>query len=384
MGLIKSVITFVFKCLFFLFPVNSKKVFFSNFNGKGYSDNPRSIYEALKELHPDWKLIWWINNPNAKVPSDVKYVRNRISAMFALATSKVIVNNVKDLLPFVKKRKQFYLQTWHGGAGFKLVEKDAEEFLKKDYIKSSKKESRITDAVIADNAYQIEVFKRAFYYKDNIEILEYGCPRNDVFHHIDENRIKEFKKSIGVSEDSKIVIYVPTFRDDGDTSVYNLDFKRIIDAFNKDKKDNYVMLVRLHPNVPSDFKVNGEGKDVINVSRYPDAETIWISSDIMISDYSSVPFEFLEMNKIIYFYWPDYSEKIRLGKDFFNFGFEISKTEEELIESIKHFDKKEFDKVVSNYNSKMKLFNKGDASIKAAKKIESICLDKSWRSNNVR
>ena len=385
MGFIKNIIIKIFEVFFFLFPVKNKKIFFSNFNGKGYGDSPKSIYEALKELHPDWTYIWWINNKKANTPKDVVFVSNRIKAMFHMATSKVIVNNVKDRMPFIKKRTQFYLQTWHAGVYYKLVEQDAEAFLSKRYIKSSKKESRITDAVISDNLMESSDFKRNFYYNDKVEILEYGCPRNDVFFHINKEEVNNFKKEIGVPLDSKVVVYAPTFRDDGNTDVYNLDFEKILEAFrNNDKKHHYVMLIRLHPNVPSDFKVKGEGKDIINVSKVTDPQIIWLASDIMISDYSSSPFDFMEMKKVAFFYWPDYSDKIRMSKRFFDNNFRINYTEEELINDIQTFDINKYQLLMDDFNKRIIHYNNGDASIKAAKKIESICLDKSYRSKNVR
>ena len=303
MNWFKELIIWFFKHLFFLFPINNKKVFFSNFNGKSFGDNPKYIFNELYKLHPDWKLIWWINDKNSPSPSHVKRVRNRISAIFHLSTSKVIVTNVKNLLPFIKKKKQFYLQTWHSALTYKPVEKDAEEYLNKQYVTESQKESKLTDAVIADNSLQVSKFNRCFYYNENTKILEFGTPKNDIYHNYTENDVIEFKKAIGVNPNSKLVVYAPTFRDNGDTSIYNLDFKAIVNAFNSNDKQDWVLLIRLHPNVI--FNIDIKDNNIVNVSKFPDPQQIWIASDVIISDYSGVPFDFIEMNKPVFFYFPD-------------------------------------------------------------------------------
>ncbi|MTV35640.1 CDP-glycerol--glycerophosphate glycerophosphotransferase, partial [Streptococcus pneumoniae] len=115
-----------------LWPVRIKKnkILFINFNGKGYGDNPKSICEYLRVTYPELDLVW-LAKDNVDFPDGVRVVRYKsLQSFYEQASSKVWVYNVRNFERLLKKRGQFYIQTWHGASSFKLIEKQADLPLK--------------------------------------------------------------------------------------------------------------------------------------------------------------------------------------------------------------------------------------------------------------
>ena len=118
-----------------LHPVEKDKVVFMSFNGRNYADNPRAISEKLHQLHPDWKQVWGMSNPERAreaVPDYIRIVKFGSWAWYReLATAGTWVMNV--LLPngVLKRKGQRYIQTWHGDRGMKKILFDATESMEK-------------------------------------------------------------------------------------------------------------------------------------------------------------------------------------------------------------------------------------------------------------
>ena len=114
--------------LLIFFPIQKNKVIFDNFNGCGYGGNPKYIAEELRR-RKGFEIVWLVKNHNAasSVPSDITSVNKySISALLAIATSKVWVSNIRYGKLLNKRKNQVYLQTWHGSFSIKKVEKDVE------------------------------------------------------------------------------------------------------------------------------------------------------------------------------------------------------------------------------------------------------------------
>ncbi|MBR3051569.1 MAG: glycosyltransferase, partial [Selenomonadaceae bacterium] len=115
--------------------LSAKKIVFVNFLGRGYGCNPKYIAEEILRQNLPYDMVWLVNDLNESMPEKIRKVSyGSLDSIYELATAKVIVSNVKNLLPYPnKKRGQFFIMTWHAWQGLKYIEKDAEEKLSPTY-----------------------------------------------------------------------------------------------------------------------------------------------------------------------------------------------------------------------------------------------------------
>jgi CDP-glycerol glycerophosphotransferase (TagB/SpsB family) len=302
-------------------PLNEKMVFFESFLGKNYSGNPKYIYEQMINMHEfnGFTFVWSYSGEDTSViPGNPKIVnRDSMEYYEYLAKSKYWVSNI--IFPVQKKREgNIYLQTWHGTPLKKLgfdIEIDGPETLAREnfYI-----ESRNWDYLIAANNYSSNIFKRAF--KFDKHMFEVGYPANDLFYRNREelNKIHhKIKRNIGIPEGKKILLYAPTWRDDEMTGSWDHTFELKFDLnrFYENLKDDYVLVLRMHHLVGDNMEIDDRFKNfVYDCSKYDDIQELYSISDVLITDYSSVFFDFANTKKPILFYAYDfkkYKDEIR-------------------------------------------------------------------------
>ncbi|CAG5301098.1 glycerol phosphotransferase WchX [Streptococcus pneumoniae] len=310
-------------------PLNKRKVVFDNFGGRGYGDNPKYIADELLKQDENLDLVWVVENMSTFVPKGVRKVwYGSWGAFFEWSTAKVWIDNIRNSDRPWKRKNQVYLQTWHGSDGVKIIEKDAESTLSKSYIRMAKYDGSISDAIISSCQLQTqtEQFKKSFWLADNVEILEYGLPRNDDFFQ--KKKVDHINHTVrskyNISLDELVILYMPTFRDDASTKAYNLDYDKVINSFQDFYNRKVKVLIRFHPNVDNTF-FNNTDKRLINVTDYPNPQDLMFVADIMISDYSSAPIDFLLLNRVVFLYLPDFKEYQSDKNPFFEV-FKVSKT----------------------------------------------------------
>ena len=333
---IVSIVRFAIKFLFFLLPIKKSKILFINFNGRGYGCNPKYIAEEILNQKLPLDLVWCVSDTNEPLPSGIRKVKYRpsIRYFYEIATAKVIVTNVKNDLGLFKKRGQYIIQTWHGSMGGKRAEGDALDTLSPQYIKESRHNSKQTDLFLSNSRALSDYYRKAFWCE--CEILECGSPRNDILFRDNTHTITKVREFFGIDADTKIALYAPTFRDENSSFNYFLSGEKILSAFKK-LGENWVLLIRMHPNV-SEFSKNFTYNDkVLNATFYPDMQELLCVSNALITDYSSSVFEMAIMKKAIYIYAPDFEEYNAtrgLLPAFLNMPYPFNKTEEQLIETI--------------------------------------------------
>ena len=333
---IVSIVRFAIKFLFFLLPIKKSKILFINFNGRGYGCNPKYIAEEILNQTLPLDLVWCVSDTNEPLPSGIRKVKFRpdIKYFYEIATAKVIVTNVKNDLGLFKKRGQYIIQTWHGSMGGKRAEGDALNSLSPKYIKASRHNSKQTDLFLSNSRALSDYYRKAFWCE--CEILECGSPRNDILFRDNTHTITKVREFFGIDADTKIALYAPTFRDENSNFNYFLSGEKILSAFKK-PGENWVLLIRMHPNV-SEFSNNFTYNDkVLNATFYPDMQELLCVSNALITDYSSSVFEMAIMKKAIYIYAPDfekYNATRGLLPAFLNMPYPFNKTEEQLIETI--------------------------------------------------
>lgn len=363
--------------LSYVLKVEPNKIVFDNFIGKGYGGNPKYIAEQLlNDKDNTWELIWLVDNVLYDIPNEIKKIKyGSFLSIYHLATAKVWIDNVRNAHLIPKKKEQIYIQTWHGAFGPKMCEKDAIDDLSSKYIKKAKYDGSITDAILSENKVKTKLYRRAFWLNKETQILEIGSPCNDILfdHKTMKQKRYDFRKKMLINDKDILILYAPTFRDDYNLSVYNLDFEQIINCMEKVTDKNVKVIIRLHPNIRDkglDIKYNDK---ILNGSYYSDEMDVLCSSDILITDFSSILYSFMIWEKPIFLCALDYDEYLNernLYDYFFSTPLSFSKSNEQLINAIISFDYNKYKLELSDFLKKIDIYDDGHASENLVKWIK--------------
>jgi CDP-glycerol glycerophosphotransferase len=317
--------------------VDAQLAFFESWHGH-FSDSPRAIAEELHARGLPFHQVWalrdaagapdWITTVDPDSPA---YLR-------ALGQAGVIVSN--NTLPgyFRKRRRSFYLQTWHGTPlkriAFDIHNADFRTRYRR-YFRHLAREVASWDALVSPNRFSTPVFRQAFRYDGRI--IETGYPRNDPLLANGARARRDVVRSrLGIAEDARTLLYAPTWRDD-DAFSLALDLERVAAALPDD-----VVLLRVHDMV-ADTVPTALPPTVRDVSGHPEVSELFLAADVLITDYSSVMFDFAVTGKPQIFFTYDldgYRDQLR-G---FYFDFEreapgpLAGTTEEVIEALLDLD----------------------------------------------
>lgn len=367
----KGVVAHCLMHFFSLFPIQ-KKVVFSCFDGKSYGDNPKAIYlEMLSRNIPDIKYIWLLRDEGYSIPG-AKVVRDfSIQSLYHLATSKIWIDNSRKREWTVKRRGQYYIQTWHGGLALKKIEKDAIDKLPASYVRSAMHDSKMADLFVAGNAWNVQNYKSSFWYDG--EIIRSGLPRSDALFRNTEVNKEYVINGLNLSRNSQYILYAPTFRSNMSLDSYDLDYEQIIDTLEHRWGGKWSILLRLHPNIKI---LNNEYKystSVIDASNYPDINDLILFSDIIITDYSSCMFDAMIINKPTFLYTKDigmYNQERGTYFSIKDLPFPTATCQLDLIDKIYSFDSNRYQKELDEFKERFVSYEDGKASSRIVDRIE--------------
>lgn len=347
-----------------LFPVRPDKIVLSNFNGNGFGDNTRYIAEECIRQKISSRMYWVCQKPGCVFPPELKIIRpDTISFVYQMSTAGIWVDNTRKLYYFKKKKNQTYIHTWHAGPGLKRIEKDAGSGLSPEYIAYARKDSAQIDLLLSNCRFWTECFRSCFWYDG--PILEKGLPKNDLYFQDIPVLRRMIRNYYRLPEETKLVLYVPTWREDRKLHVYHLDFESCLDAFEKRFGGTWIMLVRLHPNVnAADFDISYTDR-VINASPYDNSQELLAAGDAVITDYSSCGFDYIQLGRLSFLYAEDY-EQMKRDKGYY---LELSElptpaafSNEEMIQNILDFSQEEYMKKRETFMKMMNYYDDGHAS----------------------
>lgn len=377
---IKKIIKFFVMVLYrietLILPVNPEIVVFESNLGRNYTGNPRCIYEEMvaRGLDKEYRCYVILENVSTKVPgAATKVRRTRFQYFYIMARAGVIVSDSRMPKFIVKRQGVTYIQTWHGTPLKKLAldmddvsmagEKDIESY-KYHFAKNA----ATWDYLISQNRFSTQVFRQAFaFYKTMLEI---GYPRNDIlFHKNNEKDITELKKQLGLPLYKKIILYAPTWRDDEfyGNGKYKFTSKLDFDEARKQLSDEYVFIVKYHYLVQDSIDWSGYQGFIYNFDMTYDISVLYLVSDMLITDYSSVMFDYSLLRRPMFFYTYDlekYKNQLR------GFYFDLTKeapgpivtTTSELINKIKNYDAEEYKEAYDAFHEKYNHADDGTAS----------------------
>ena len=278
--------------------VEKNKIYFSCFHGRMYNESPKYICEALHEIYPQGKFVFRLNKDGMAqqdIPSYVIKVKQRSLAMlYHMATAGVIVKNT-NFKPYMKKfADQYYVQTWHGDRGFKKIGLDA-------FPDQPKRcpDNKYMDLGLTGSDFARDIsFRRAMRYDG--EILNAGVAKNDMLVNPPAGLAEEVRAKLGIKEDEKVLLYAPTFRNatTGSHQKANFSLKKLKAALEEKHGCKWKILVRGHM-----LNSGVQGDEGMDVSLYPDVSELLLVSDMLITDYSSIAYDFVLLDRpIIHFH----------------------------------------------------------------------------------
>ena len=308
--------TYLHRKVFLKKDIDPNLVVFESFMGKSYSCNPKYIYEYLLEHKPDMKFVWIYRDKPLDIIGNPKQVKRfSLKYYYYMARAKYWVFNSRIPKHVRKKEGNIYLQTWHG-TPLKTLVFDIKDIYSANpnYKRDFYLQSRRWDYLISPNAYSSEIFRRAFKFEKTM--LEYGYPRNDILYNGDENLINRIKSKINIPKDKKVILYAPTWRDDQfyERGKYKFELNLNLEKMRQELSDEYIIILRLHYHVASVLDVSEFKGFAYDLSTYDDIAELYLISDILITDYSSVFFDYANLRRPMLFYTYDlenYRDKIR-------------------------------------------------------------------------
>ncbi|HEF7796788.1 TPA: CDP-glycerol glycerophosphotransferase family protein [Campylobacter jejuni] len=287
-------------------------ILYESFHGKSMSCNPYAIFLYLLEQNAfkDFTHIWVVNDLSI-VKNKFKKMKNVICVkrgsdlyLKYLASAKYLINNSTFPEYFIRKMEQLYLNTWHG-IPWKMLGKDIKgSFME---YKNVQRNFLHTTHLIAPSKHTMDVMIKSHEIEFISSSKKYlsGYPRVDISLNQTKSEKEELRSTLGIPLDKKVILYAPTFRGSFYNSE-NISNEKINELYNKvkDNFDEYCLIYRGHYSVNNNNNILD--KNIIIPPVYIDTNELLGIVDVLITDYSSVLFDFMSLNRPIIFFLYDY------------------------------------------------------------------------------
>lgn len=361
------------------YKIKERRVVFSSFSG-AFDCNPKYVALEFKTKHPEWEMVFLLDGVDYRSrKTEVESLGFKCARMWTLssliyiATARIWVENAKTFAaPGIprKKRRQIYMNTWHGSLGIK----------KMTGVEAGKRlscSSNVPDVVLTNSGFEDMVFSRDLF--PSVKLSLTGHPRNDVFFKSIEDKhgiIEKVRAALSVPPGVRVALYAPTFQEQAFFSVGNdVDFRRWISALSLRFGGDWVIALRLHPH---DAQGLAEGlftvpPEVVNASDYDDMQELLLAVDVGITDYSSWIFDYLLTGRPAFIFAPDaeaYAAARGLYYPLSETPFPVAESESDLLANIAGFQEDEYHSRTEKFLSSKRCVEEGMSSARAVAEIE--------------
>lgn len=300
-------------CICKLFPLKRKVTFVTSF-----VDNTAYIYEEMQRKHIDIEIVflykqrcrsYFQQTGEKAIPFETKNVIDTLKGIYHLATSKyIIVDNYYGFLSTITCKKEVQcIQIWHAAGAVKQfgILDPSNQYRSQRAMERFKRVYAQFHKIVVGSDFFADIFKEAFLATDD-SFLRTGIPRTDFFFDEQKKKsaIEKLQKANPILGKKKVILYAPTFRiNELQQASIHLD----IEMLREQLQDEYVLLVRFHPSVVNDMHLEDKYSGfVYDYSAYPSINDLLLITDVLISDYSSIPMEFALLQCKMIFYAYDY------------------------------------------------------------------------------
>jgi len=370
--------------------VEPDTIIFESFMGRGFNDNPKAIYEEMlsNKKYANCRFIWAFKENKKNIDSlqlpraELVSVGSRAYYQ-AYARASVWVSNSRLPEQLQPKEDQRYIQTWHGTTlkklGYDIAVRGKNAMnTKRELRKKYSVDAERYFALVSPSPYMTAIYQSSFNLQKHpqAQIWETGYPRNDRLVNATKSEIAELKKKLELPADKKIVLYAPTWRDDqhavgvGYTYETELDFGLLREKLS----DEYVILFRAHYFIANSFDFMKYDGFVRDVSRVDDINDLFLVADLLITDYSSVLFDYAILQRPVVLYMYDLMDYRNNMRGFYlditqDLPGPITETSKDVVEAIKSatVDPQDFER----FNQRFNPYEDGKSAMRAAERIWS-------------
>ena len=352
-------------------------VLFETFGGRGTGDSPAAIAKELRTRGTGLDLVWSVADGSVTPPEGMRGVHRFSAEWYELVgRATYLVNNNNFPFFFRKSPHQTYLQTWHG-TPLKRIANDMiyKQFLSVTYQRTMVREAREWDYLVSPSPYCSQILPNAFGFEGTV--LETGYPRNDALVGQQAGLTRDVvRQRLGIRPEERVLLYAPTWRESakstrGHAKVMHLDPTRVADA-----APGTVVLVRGHANTALAHSVTAADRRVVDVTLYPEISDLFLASDVLVTDYSSVMFDFAVLDRAMAFLVPDlasYRDSVR------GFYFDFAESapgpmlddEESLVEYLREPDQDDADHAAARkaFRARFAPLDDGDAAARVVDRV---------------
>lgn len=378
-----------------IFPIKGNKVLATVSGGVRYDDNQKFIMEELHQLHPEVDIVWVKDGRyEYELPKWIRSVKiGSLRWLYEHVTARIWTNNNLYPVWFMKRKGQLFVETWHGGLGIKKVEGDiighyADNMNKTKFLKNA---SDMADVFISNSDHLSVIYRRAF--KFHGPIWKCGYPKNDVLVNGNPEIGRKTRKELGIPEGNKVLLYAPTWRlrftenQHIDMNVYDIDMLRLKQTLTEKFGGEWTMLIRFHHGLRLYAKGYQEAHpEVMDLTAYPDMQSLLMATDVIISDYSSCIFD-AALRRIPCFTYANDFEQYKYEErgvyyEMEELPFPYAKNNDELEQNIRAYNHEDFLKKWDAFAVKMGLNETGHAAKDIAEKIADFIHGKNVTWNN--
>lgn len=352
--------------------VQDKMAVFEAYMGKKYACSPRALYEAMlaDPAYGSWEKVWVFREPEKyrylEKNQNTRVVGYRKPAYYqAYAQARYWITNSRLPRELERKHEQEYIQCWHGTPlkklGFDLEhyaeDKSSLQEVKDNYLAEARRFTRMP----SPSPFYTEKMVSSFHLKELGKgdiFLEKGYPRNDRLYLADEREISKVREGLGIPRGKTAVLYAPTWRENQHVSGegYTYRIQADFEKWRRELGGEYVILFRAHYFISHSFDFSGSDGFVIDVSDVDDVNELYLAADVLVTDYSSVFFDYANLERPMIFYMYDYEIYKHKMRDFYldihSLPGPVVKTQEDLLKSLENLPL-----LVDKYRDSYKQFN---------------------------
>jgi CDP-glycerol glycerophosphotransferase len=320
-------------------PIDEQLAVYAAYWYRGYSCNPRAIYEKQRELAPDVRGVWVVKAKSAgEMPAGVEHVvAGTRECQDVLARGHWFVNNVNWPNDFVKRPGTKHVMTHHGTPlkymGLDL--RDSPVTAARMDFDALLRRCRRWDYSISSNPFSTLVWERVF--PVPFESLEYGYPRNDALVAAGDDDVARIRAELGIAPGQRAVLYAPTHREYRAGYSPVLDVAKVADALGPD----HVVLARLHYFYGADPHLQAlhAAGMVRDVADHPSIEELCLAADVLVTDFSSLMFDYAVLDRPIVIHAPDWEVYKATRGAYFDLLAEgpgpVTRDEQELVATVR-------------------------------------------------
>lgn len=361
---------------FWLYPIQKEKVFLLNELSYTYGDSLKYIDIYIREnCKKRYKVVMPIKD-GYEGPNDDTIVRPNTYKYFKeILTSGTIMTNAGGVSYLAKRKGQTVINTWHGGGPYKKTSTDV--YNNYWYRKEVQMNCANTDYMLSSCRNFTEVEAKSMGFKPE-QCIPVGLPRNDILladHRAIRMKVRQY---YGISDDKKFILYAPTFRSDSSQSTskmissqIDIDIDMLLSSLKQRFDCEWVCGLRLHPKLAD---IDMSGLNVTNCTTYPDMQELLCCADAIITDYSSLMWDFSFTYRPVFLYAPDI-EQYEKERGFYlpvaQWPYPIAHNNEELKDIVHNFDETGYVEAVKRHHRMTSSYETGHACAETVKLIRS-------------